>query len=225
MMTELAIYDMDRTITRTGTFTPFMIHAAHQLAPWRLVLVPLCLLMMLLYVVRLFDRKRLKEINQSLMLGRHYRMARLRPIAESFAERTLRYNVHKGALDNIEKDRAAGRRLVLATASSRLWVEPIAARLRFDDVIATNSIKGLDDVVSARVDGENCYGPAKLRMIEAWMAAEGLDRTQCDIRFYSDHASDAPVLAWADKPFAVNAHLQLKRLALARGWPILDWGF
>ena len=27
-MTELAIYDMDRTITRTGTFTPFMIHAA-----------------------------------------------------------------------------------------------------------------------------------------------------------------------------------------------------
>ena len=35
-MTELAIYDMDRTITRTGTFTPFMIHAAIRLAPWRL---------------------------------------------------------------------------------------------------------------------------------------------------------------------------------------------
>jgi hypothetical protein len=46
-MTELAIYDMDRTITRTGTYTPFLIHAARRLTPWRLALLPLAIIAML----------------------------------------------------------------------------------------------------------------------------------------------------------------------------------
>jgi HAD superfamily hydrolase (TIGR01490 family) len=224
-MTELAIYDMDRTITRTGTFTPFLIHAAKRLAPWRLILIPFALLTMAAYGLRLIERKTLKEIIQTLMIGRSIRISDLSAVTQSYADRTLSLNVHRGALDAIAADRAAGRRLVLATASARLYVEAIAARLGFDDVIATNSIKGLDDFVTAKIDGENCYGPAKLRMIEAWMAAQGLDRAQCHIRFYSDHASDAPVLAWSDAPFAVNAHAKLRRIAETRGWPILDWGF
>lgn len=223
-MTELAIYDMDRTITRTGTFTPFMIHAASRLAPWRLIFAPAAALVALSYAARLIERKSVKEINQRLMVGRGVTRARFRAVAESFADRIMQLNVHPGALDAIAADRAAGRRLVMATASSRLYVESIAARLGFDDVIATEGLKGLDDYVSPRIDGENCYGPAKLRMIEAWMAAQGLDRADCTIRFYSDHASDAPVLAWADQPFAVNAHRKLRRIAEARGWPILDWG-
>ena len=53
---------------------------------------------------------------------------------------------------------------------------------------------------------------------------EGLARDQSHIRFYSDHASDAPVLEWADEPFAVNAHDELRRLGKQRGWTIVDWG-
>jgi len=223
-MTELAIYDMDRTITRTGTFTPFMLHAARRLAPWRLIFAPAAALVALSYAAGLIERKSVKEINQRMMIGHRVSPARFRAAADSFADHIMRFNVHKGALDTIAADRAAGRRLILATASSRLYVEAIAARLGFDDVIATNGLKGLDDYVSPRIDGENCYGPAKLRMIRAWMAAEALDRADCHIRFYSDHASDEPVLAWADEPFAVNAHRKLRRIAAARGWPIVDWG-
>src|SRR3546814_15594030 len=71
--------------------------------------------------------------------------------------------------------------------------------------------------------GDNVYGPAKLAAIEAWLAREGIDREDCHIRFYSDHVSDAPVLGWADEPFAVNAHGPLRTLARKRGWPIVDW--
>lgn len=222
-MTELAIYDMDRTITRTGTFTPFMIYAALRLAPWRLIFVPLAALAMAAYACRLLERKRLKEINQALMLGRSVHADRLRPIAEGFAEKIVRHNVYAQALDSLAENRAAGRRLVLATASSRLWVEPIAARLGMDDIVATGTIKGLDDFVSHRVDGENCYGPAKLRMIQAWMGLEKLDRDQCHIRFYSDHVSDVPVLEWADEAIAANPHQGLRAVAKARGWTIADW--
>ncbi|RVT92711.1 HAD family hydrolase [Sphingomonas crocodyli] len=223
-MTELAIYDMDRTITRAGTFTPFLIHAAMRLAPWRLIFAPLVILVMLAYVAKMIERKTLKEINQTLLIGGKLPIGRIRPITESYADFVMKANVHQGALDQIAEDRAAGRRLVMATASARLYVTAIADRLGFDDLIATNSIYGIDDIVTAKIDGENCYGPAKLRMIEAWMDKQGLSRADCHIRFYSDHASDAPVLAWSDAPFAVNAHAKLRRIAETKGWTIVDWG-
>ncbi len=223
-MTELAIYDMDRTITRTGTFTPFLIHAALARAPWRLLLLPVALLAMLGYAGKLMTRARLKEINQSLLLGRHIPRAHLAPLTASFAERTLRLNTLPGALRQIAEDRAAGRRLVLATASYRLYVEAIAEKLGFDDVIATNSIIGLDARVTAKIDGENAYGPAKLRMIEAWMAHEGIARESVRVRFYSDHASDAPVMEWADEPVAANPSAKMRALAAKRGWRVVEWG-
>ena len=126
-MTELAIYDMDRTITRTGTFTPFLIHAALGCAPWRLLLLPVALLAMLGYARKLMTRARLKEINQSLLLGRHISRARARPADRELRRAPLRLNMLPGALRQIAEDRAAGRRLVLATASYRLYVEAIAA--------------------------------------------------------------------------------------------------
>jgi len=222
-VTELAIYDMDRTVTRTGTYTPFLIHAALRLAPWRLALLPLALLAMLAYAARLITRGRLKEINQHLLLGPHVAPGELAPVTASFAEKVAATNILPGALRQIAADRAAGRRLVLATASYRLYVEAIAARLGFDDVIATNSIIGLDSRVTAKIDGENCYGPAKLRMIQAWMASHGIARGDVRIRFYSDHQSDAPVMAWADDPFAANPNPRMRRLAATRGWGIVDW--
>lgn len=222
-MTELAIYDMDRTITRTGTYTPFLIHAASRLAPWRLLLMPILLLAMLVYALKGITRGRLKEVAHALMLGRGARTADLARVAESFADLTLTGNIRPGALARIAEDRAAGRRLVLATASYRLYVAAIAERLGFDDVIATGSVIGLDARILARIDGENCYGPAKLRMIEAWLGTHGLSRSGLGVRFYSDHVSDAPVLDWADEPYAVSPSPKLRRLAQERGWPILNW--
>lgn len=221
---EIAIYDMDRTITRTGTFTPFLMHTALSRAPWRLLLLPAVMVAMLGYGLRLMTRARLKEINQSLLLGPHIAPAELAPLTASFAERTFRLNTLPGALKQIEADRAAGRRLVLATASYRLYVEAIAARLGFDDVIATNSIIGIDARVTAKIDGENCYGPAKLRMIEAWFARERIERAKVRVRFYSDHASDAPVMEWADEAFATNPSRAMRVLAGKRGWPVVSWG-
>ncbi|HEY0270563.1 MAG TPA: HAD-IB family phosphatase [Sphingomonas sp.] len=214
---------MDRTITRTGTYTAFLIHAALARAPWRLLLLPLVAITSLAYLARLVDRAWLKETNLTLLLGRAIAPADLAPLTASFAERTSRRNILPGALRQIAADRAAGRRLVLATASYRLYVEAIAARLGFDDVIATNSIIGSDARVSAKIDGENCYGPAKLRMIAAWFALHGIDRARTHVRFYSDHVSDAPVMEWADEAFATTPSAKMRALAEKRGWPVVDW--
>ena len=221
-MTDFAIYDMDRTVTRRATYTPFLLHCALRRAPWRLLLLPVVAASMIAYAVKLLDRGRLKEINHHLLLGSKRHPAELKPLVESFAAATLANNVRPGARDAIARDKADGRHVVMATASYRFYAREIAERLGFDECIGTNSILGLDERVHAKIDGQNCYGPAKLSMVEEWLAKSGLERGH--VRFYSDHASDAPVFEWSDEPVAVNPHNKLVRLAQARGWRVEDWG-
>lgn len=222
-MKRLAIYDMDRTVTARPTFTPFLVHAAITLNPLRLLLAPLVLAAMLLYVIKAIDRATLKETMQTILLGRSIDAGKLARVVGSFAEKTACGNIRPGALAQIAGDKADGYHLVLATASYRLYAEAIGTRMGFDDVIATNTLVGLDTRIMARIDGENCYGPAKLRMVTSWMKNMGLTREEAHIRFYSDHVSDAPVLAFADEAFAVNAHGPLQKLARNMKWNIVDW--
>ncbi len=222
-MVRIAIYDMDKTITRGPTWTRFLIAGAQRRAPWRLVLLPLAGVAALGHPLRLVDRAGLKRVTQRLMLGSRLSAADVRELVDAFADTIDRDEVMAEARDRIEADRAAGYRLVLATASYRYYAEAIAARLGFDAVVATEVRRDdAGDVVSG-VAGENCYGPAKRRMVEAWLAKQGVDRGGAHIRFYSDHVSDVPMLEAADEPFAVNPHAPLRKLAAARGWPVLDW--
>jgi phosphoserine phosphatase len=211
---RLAIYDMDKTITHAPTWTPFLLHTARRGgSPWRLALVPFAGVAALGYVGKLISRGRLKYVMQRMLLGKRMSAADERRAADAFADRVLRDGVFASARAQIEADRAAGYRLVMA----------IARRLDFDAVIGTESLRDGDGVLLAGIEGENCYGPAKLRMIEAWMDREGIAREDAHVRFYSDHVSDAPTFDWADEPFAVNAHGPLRLLATAKGWPMPDW--
>lgn len=219
---KLAIYDMDRTITVRATFTPFLLHSARRLQPLRLLLVPVVLLAMLGFACKLYDRARLKEMMQTLLIGA-LSPARLARVKDSFAQATERNNIRVGALERLRTDKAEGYRLVLATASYKLYAEAIGHRMGFDDVIATNTLVGLDNRVLARIDGENCYGPGKMRMVLAWLATQGLDRADCHIRFYSDHISDAPLFEWADEAYATNPHATLRTLAKSMKWNVFDW--
>ena len=223
-MSDLAIYDLDRTVTRRATYTPFLIHCALRRAPWRLLLLPLVAVSVLAYGLKIIDRGKLKEINHRLLLGRWIHPKDLKPLVDSFADATVAGNIRPGARQAIARDKREGRRLVLATASYRLYADAIADRLGFDDVIGTGSVIGLDERVRSRIEGENAYGEAKLRMIAAWVEKSGLTGKHGHVRFYSDHASDEPTFEWADEPVAVNPHARLARLAIRRGWAIEDWG-
>lgn len=218
----LAIYDMDRTVTRGPTYGPFLWYAMTRLAPWRALLAPISLLTTMLYGLRVIDRGRLKEWNYRLLIGRPA-PEKLDPVVQRFAERQVETNILPGARTRLAEDKAAGRRLVMATASYGLYAAAIAKRLGFDDVIATETLPDSKGRIVAKISGANCYGLGKLDMIEAWLQREGLEREAIHIRFYSDHVSDAPVHAWSDEAFATNAHDRLVRLAETKGWGVLDW--
>ena len=187
--------------------------------------MPLLGLALIGYALKLMSRSRLKELGHQLLMGRHIPRARLAAAATAYADAVLAGNVHAGALAQLAKDRAAGRRLVLATASNEYYVGAIARKLGMNDVIATAS-RWEEDRLHHRLGGDNCYGDVKRVLIEAFLEREGLAGSP--IYFYSDHQSDAPVFELAEESggaaFATNASPKLRRLAQLRGWQIVDWG-
>jgi phosphatidylglycerophosphatase C len=212
---QLAIYDMDRTITKRGTFTPFLIFAAQQRAPWRLAALPLWLAAMAAHKAGLIARKPLKQFGLRLFLGSTISAETAKLLAEPYAARTMAHFIQPGALAQIAADRAAGRMLVMATAAPEFYAQRIGAALGFDAVIATRH-KRIGDAISHRIDGENCYGVNKLAMIRAWLVENG--HAPDAVRFYTDDLSDAPTLEWANEGFVVNADKALAKAAAARGW-------
>jgi HAD superfamily phosphoserine phosphatase-like hydrolase len=215
---KVAVYDLDRTITVHGTYTPFMLHCVTRRAPWRLVFVPVVLTAMLMYVFKLIDRRILKSWMLALLLGRCPRVAAT-ALAGSFYD-TLQNTggIRPGALQQIAKDRADGFTLVLATASFDFYAEVIGARLGFETVVATRSVWDVQDRLVAAVDGDNCYGAAKLAMLTVAIGTAPTDRV-----FYSDHHSDAPCFAWAGNGEAVNPTPKLANMAAGLAITIVDW--
>ncbi len=222
MTARFAIYDMDKTITRAATFGPFLAYAVLRIAPWRILLLPLVGLSTLAYGLKLIDRARLKEVNLGLMLGRRIDAAQLSKVSHGFAKATLARNTLAPALQQIEADRSEERTLILATASYSFYVVEIAKLIGVDHVIATEAtLEGL--VIRPKIMGQNCYATAKLALVKSWFDARKLVRADSHVRFYSDHVSDAPCLAWADEAFATNPHPPLRALAAEKGWAIVDW--
>ncbi|MFM8499035.1 MAG: HAD family hydrolase [Chakrabartia sp.] len=216
----VAIFDLDRTLTKYATYTPFLIFAAFHRAPWRLLLLPVWLVSMIGYGLRVFSRKRLKEIGFLLLVGRQISTDKIDKLAADFADLMVNHNIFPAAQARLAQERAQGAKLILATASPDFYAQEIANRLGFDEVIATRQDRPGPGLLSYRIAGGNCYGAAKLDMVRTALAKGTAAK---ETRFYSDSASDAPLLEWVDSAFAVNPDTTLRRLARLKGWSVLDF--
>ncbi len=217
----LSIFDLDRTLTRKPTWSAFLIFSARRNAPWRLALIPVVLTLMLAYKARILTRKALKENMHRLMLGGTLGRAAVDHLVNCFADHVMATNVYDKSLTTIAAERAAGRRVIIASAAHSFYLGAIAARLGVE-FIGTDSVwRG--DCLSARIDSDNCYGLAKRDRLKAFLRGEGIDRAASHIRFFSDDVSDRPTFEWADEAIAVNATALLARLASRKGWSVYDW--
>jgi HAD superfamily hydrolase (TIGR01490 family) len=127
--------------------------------------------------------------------------------------------IYAEAVTLIEEHRAAGRDVVIVSSSGSEVVEPIGEMLGADKVIATRMI-----VADGKYTGEiqeYAYGPHKATAITALAAAEGYD-LQASYG-YSDSITDEPMLAAVGHPYAVNPDRALRKLAISRDWPVLDF--
>jgi len=221
-MRKIAIYDLDRTILKTPTFTAFLIFAARRRGRSLIWRAPVWIGALIGYKLRLYARKPLKQFGIALFIGRWTEQSAMDELARQFAADVVPADVQPGAAQAIAQDRASGYRLVIATAAPEFYVRQIAERLSFDDYLATRHICD-DGRIGHRIDGENCYGAEKLRRVKAWLEQQDADRAACEIIAYSDHISDAPLLDWADTAMCITSKAGLAAEAEKRGWRVADF--
>lgn len=213
---QLAVFDLDGTITRRDTLVPFLVGFArrHPGGLWRLWRLPFSLAT---FAFGLSDRGRLKSsLVRQVMLG-----AGREAVAASagdFCRSRLPGLLNPGALAAIERHRAAGDRLVLLSASVDLYVPEIGRFLGFDETICT-SLSWSGDRLEGRLTTENRRGPEKRRCIEQLRSRYAGAR----IAAYGNAASDFEHLEVVDAPLVVNATPVTRRRAQARRLPVADW--
>ncbi len=125
--------------------------------------------------------------------------------------------VYSEAVDLIEEHRAAGRDIVIVSASGSDVVEPIGAMLGADRVIAT-----LLTIEDGRYTGEieyYAYAEAKAEAIQDLAVQQGYDLTECYA--YSDSVTDVPMLETVGHAYAVNPDKELRKVAVQKEWPVL----
>lgn len=216
MSRRFALYDLDKTVLRHASFTPFLIFAARRRSRLRLLLLPVWILAMAGYKLGLWSRAALKQFGLRLMIGKGLSEERLAVLGKAYADHILPRWLAPGAARSIERDRAEDRELWLVTAAMGFYAEEIGRRLGFHRVIATGHEFENDGHIG--LCGDNCYGSSKVaRMVEA-LAVDEIDRDAAEFVFYSDSVSDAPLFDWCERAVLVNGSAKGRRLAARRGW-------
>ena len=125
--------------------------------------------------------------------------------------------VYAEAVTLIGEHHAAGRDVVVVSASGAELVRPIAELVGADDVIASRM-----EVVDGRYTGHidrYVYGQEKADAIAELATERGYDLADCYA--YSDSITDTPMLEVVGHAFVVNPNGALRRLANERGWGAL----
>lgn len=127
--------------------------------------------------------------------------------------------IYEEALTLIDEHHAAGRDVIIISSSGTEVVEPIGVRLGVDLAVGTQM-----EIADGKYTGEilfYAYGPAKAEAIRALAIEHGYELEDCYA--YSDSLTDLPMLEAVGHPYAVNADADLRRIAVSRGWPVLDF--
>ena len=148
-----------------------------------------------------------------------------RPLRERtghFYTERVRSQYRPGGRRVLAEHRAAGEQLVLLTSSSGYLSELVAEDLGLDAVLCNRLEVDAEGLYTGRPLGEVCFGVGKRVHAEAYAARAGVPLSAC--AFYTDSYSDLPVMEVVGRPVAVHPDRRLRREALRRGWPVVDWG-
>jgi len=219
MVREAAFFDLDKTIIATSSATAFSrpFYAGGLITRRDVLRTAYAQFLFLLGGADADQTERLRAHLSSMVTG--WDVAQVSSIVSETLHQHIEPTVYAEAMDLIAEHHAAGRDVVIVSASGSEVVEPIAALLGADHVIATRMA-----VVDGRYTGEiafYAYGAAKAEAVRALAKERDYDLAACYA--YSDSATDVPMLEAVGTAAVVNPDRALRRLAAESGWDVLTF--
>ncbi|WP_409431807.1 HAD family hydrolase [Litorimonas sp. RW-G-Af-16] len=217
---KLAIFDLDYTITKRGTWGRLVMRSV-RFKPW--LWVPM-IFSTLLFQYRYKTGKAPRgDVKKSMMnwgmTGKP--RAKLTKMAERFAEDEVPDKLRPGALRALAAHREAGDYILIASAAVDLIVAPISKRLGADGYVCTELAWDSDDRLLPEFASENCYGEAKRKAVERYIEDHKLN--DLPVIFYTDSMADIEVLRMADIGIAVDPDTKMTKAAGLEGYEIQHW--
>lgn len=139
---------------------------------------------------------------------------------EEFAPRAAA-SIPTAAYSLVAEHRAAGAMCCIVTTTNNFFAAPYAQALGID--LLASVAERRDGRYTGRVAGELCHGINKVHRVADWLASRGLGWSAFrHSAFYSDSASDLPLLEQVHQAVAVRPDAALRRAAEERGWRIAE---
>ncbi len=211
-MSTAAFFDLDHTLLDTSSGILYLREALKQRrVPWWVV--------GLISVQYQFRRLDFGQAHCRLIkyVGRHGQ----RETAQFFADwlpRLLFPRVTPAGRAKIAWHQQQGHRVVILSASIAEIVQPVAEYLGLGQDFLCTRLKVDHDRYTGELDGPVCYGPGKVYWARQWLNQHGA--TLQSSYFYTDSASDLPLLELVGHPAPVNPSRKLAKIAARRGWPV-----
>ena len=218
-MIRLAFYDLDGTLCSSNVVVRYAFFARHHPSKARALLKCSKLLLSVPAMIGLdfYSRTLFNEF-----FYREYRGMKkewLQELEGTLFERVIRPSIYAGAKAIVDADRAQGFRPVLVTGELDVALAAVVRYFGFDAVIS-NSLVYENGAATGKVVPPLIAEAEKVAAIERLGREWDADLSQS--KAYSDSFSDAPMLESVGNPVAVNPDRRLKRVAVKRGWPILE---
>ena len=199
-MTRIAAFDLDGTLTTRDCVVPFLRQVAGT--PRLVAGVAAHPIDVSRALVRR-DRDAFKVLaTRAAFAGRP--LGVVEPLAAEFAAKVHDNWLRSDTLAGLHAHLAAGDRVVIVSASYAIYVEPLAALLGVNQVLATRLAVGADGRLTGELDGVNCRGPEKVRRLHEWLDAAHGGRSAVEVVAYGDSAGDREMLADADERHLVG---------------------
>jgi HAD superfamily hydrolase (TIGR01490 family) len=148
-----------------------------------------------------------------------YTIAELHAWREDYVEKWIKPIIVPGARQLLDRHRRRNHELLIISATNLFITEPIARLLDIPTALATEP-EIIDNRYTGRYLGTPTYQEGKVTVLKQWLVDtnHGLDGSY----FYSDSINDISLLELVDIPVAVNPDDELKAIAHARHWEMID---
>lgn len=217
-MLPAAFFDMDRTLVRENTGRLYVKYLRRRRQA-RLSDLARVSVWVLQYKLGVIDAEKVTRYALRSMAGQ--REVDHEALCREWFRDMVAPLVSPTAREAVEDFRRRGFVLAILSASSPYATRPLADHLGIDDVICTRLEVSGDGRFTGAPREPLCYGRGKVHWAESFASERGVDLGAS--YFFTDSASDLPMLLRVGHPRVVNPDPRLRLEAWRRGWPVASW--